>query len=226
VIFLFPSIQICVSFLVSKAYHLKMKRSFPLIAIAILAIIVVVAIASARSQPSKKSTLTVLVSATPAPTQISLSQTYTDSSGKFSFRYPDGWNVKDQSVGPLRQIEVTSPNGFTIISSYGPSGVGGQCENDPNESMGQDQVTMLGQTVNIFFVGDKSKESISSAYLLNSPTPCNNIPFVTIPATKDVKAGLAKIEMYYGFREDKQSADFTSQDYQTGKKILNSVTMK
>lgn len=173
--------------------------------------------------------------ATPSPiasimvtpsTSEELTQTYTNDQFKFSFNYPADWVISEDTIEPIREVTLTSPNNFRLAASYGPSGVGGQCEADQNTAVAMDQVTLLGRTMYVHVTGNKAANTATSAYVLNSEKPCGNIPYMTIPAMLNQPEGLVKIEMYYGDRVQTGATDFMSPDYQTAKRILESATIR
>ncbi len=151
-------------------------------------------------------------------------KTFTHSSKFFSFEHPADWTVTEDNDASMRRVTAMSPNGFRLEASYGQSGVGGRCDDNANTTVSMEPISVMGQKGNIFFAGDKGKNLISSAYILQSDTPCNNIPFISVPGFMGMPAGNAKVEFFYTDRRTVPADQFKGQDFQDAKHIIQSVS--
>lgn len=172
-------------------------------------------------------TLSVIASPTPtpvaSPASTELSETYTNDEFNISFNYPAGWIINEDTTEPIRQVTVTSPSSFTLAVSYRPSEVTESCVVNQETVIGTDQVTMLGRTFTVHLTGNRMRNNVTSAYVLNSDQPCDNVPDMTVSALPGQPESKVSIEMYYDDKEPIARDEFVNADYQTAKRILETA---
>lgn len=157
-------------------------------------------------------------------------KTFSNSRYNFSFNYPANWTVTtEEQQQELLKVLVKGPNQITLSFMSGPPGVGGMCVDDPNINLGYESINIFNKPLNLFYNGDRSKNIITFAYVIEGNTTCPNIAFFDIPALKGVDASwvktrLGSVHIYYGEEKnniEKKESDFKSAELETVKKILS-----
>lgn len=154
-------------------------------------------------------------------------KTYTNSKFNVAFKYPANWELNEKVSGPtLITINLKSPNNLNMDLSAGLPGVGGRCDSTDETNVGSEKVSLSGKNFNMFFLGDKAKNLISFAYLLEASEPCPNIPYFNIPKEIEGPGGIkitlmGSVKIYYPNMQLKSEAEFKSNDFEIAKQILN-----
>ena len=153
------------------------------------------------------------LSPTPTPIQTDSSTTdlkngntlYENKTFNFSFEYPSSWKLVEQpqlNSAEDFHVYVTSPNGMSFNFATSIFGVGGLCDMDPNHDLGHEPINFMGSNLNLFYYGDKSANTVSSAYIIPDDQQCVNIAFFDIKSvggldSSNQRSGLESITIAY-----------------------------
>lgn len=202
------------------------NRAFVAIGLIVIVFILLWLILSMfRTDPDRTPSLIATPTPTPvaSPTSTELTETYSNDELNISFNYPAGWILHEDTVEPIRQVSVTSPAGFTLAVAYQSTTVTEPCTGDPETAVGTDQVNVLGRTLTIHQTGNMQRNTVSSAYALNTNQACDNAPYIKVPAMLGQPERQVSIEMYYDDKEQIARDEFVNADYQTAKRILETA---
>jgi len=77
----------------------------------------------------------------------------------------------------------------------------------------------------LFYVGDKTMNTVSSAYIIPETYPCPNIAFFNVPYVGPIQeglhAGLDSLSINYDDKTKRSMQDFKSNDFYIAKKIIS-----
>jgi hypothetical protein len=148
-----------------------------------------------------------------------------------TFQHPSDWNVtitKEQEN--FIAGTITSPNNLIISFINGPSDQKDTCKVNSSTDMGNEPITVFGKTLNLHYYGDKEKDVIANAFVVEGDIACPSFAFFEIPEiiTRPNGESLQKagsIKIAYKNSPELPHSTFMSEELLTAKEIISSFAL-